>query len=217
MNNRRGNAKEERKEGEGEREGWGCLTDVELQRFRGQTNKQTTHRFPATLRHSWGTLPPLASAVRLRSSPLTLRTVFTGGSPSPPPLHRPPAPLFSLVNSITWTSLGDGASEVNHHERLVITLWEEVRAYSVHLERRINDQSRRLSTALSPFIWRKKTANWKCFYQGKGRWFWQTWYLTNVIRKKSHGSWRECVLTPNGSIQPPKRQNKCLNAVKITD
>lgn len=63
----------------------------EGQRFGGQTNKQTTHRFPAVLRHSWGN--PLASTIRLHSSPLMLKTLLAGGSPpssTTPPLPPPP-------------------------------------------------------------------------------------------------------------------------------
>ncbi|KAG7502708.1 hypothetical protein JOB18_025077 [Solea senegalensis] len=95
-----------------ERERWGRgLTDVELQRFGGQTNKQTMHRFPAALRHSRGNL--FASAIRLRSSPLMLKTALAGGSPSSTP--PPPPPCFSPVNSHPQTSLRDSASEVNRH------------------------------------------------------------------------------------------------------
>lgn len=95
-------------------------------RFGGQTNKQTTHRFSAALRRSWGN--PLASTIRLHSSPLMLKTLLAGGSPSSPSTAPPTSPSSSLVNSIPRTSPGDGASEVNHYQRLVIILLEEVRA-----------------------------------------------------------------------------------------
>lgn len=97
------------------------MTDKELQRFKGQTNKQTTHRFPAALYHSWGN--PFASTIWLLSSPLMLKRE----SPSSPLLQLSSTPS-SLVNSIPWTSPGDGASEVNHYQRLVIILLEEVGA-----------------------------------------------------------------------------------------
>lgn len=95
-------------------------------RFGGQTNKQTTHRFSAALRRSWGN--PLASTIRLHSSPLMLKTLLAGGSPSSPSTAPPTSPSSSLFNSIPRTSPGDGASEVNHYQRLVIILLEEVRA-----------------------------------------------------------------------------------------
>lgn len=95
-------------------------------RFGGQTNKQTTHRFSAALRRSWGN--PLASTIRLHSSPLMLKTLLAGGSPFSPSTAPPTSPSSSLVNSIPRTSPGDGASEVNHYQRLVIILLEEVRA-----------------------------------------------------------------------------------------
>lgn len=113
------------------------MTDVELERFGGQTNKQTTHRFPAALRRSWGNPPRLHHPVTLIST--YVKDAPCWGKPAHP-LHTSPTntttsslpslsfSFSSLVNSIPWTSPGDGASEVNHYQRLVIILLEEVRA-----------------------------------------------------------------------------------------
>lgn len=89
--------RKERKKRESER-GVGGLTDVELERFGGQTNKQTTHRFPAALRRSWG--KPLACTIRLRSSPLMLKTLLAGGSPSSP---TPPPWLIASLGHLPGT------------------------------------------------------------------------------------------------------------------
>lgn len=83
---------EEREVGEGQVEGEG---------FGGQTDKQTTHRFPAALCHSRET--PSPRTIRLHSSPLMLKTLHRRGEPPPPP---------RLVDPVLWTSLRDGASEV---------------------------------------------------------------------------------------------------------
>lgn len=83
-----------------EEERWGLgLTDVVPRRFRGQTNKQTTHRFSAALPHSWVNPACFLHPVTLISTYVKESSHFLGeASPLTPflSLFQPCHPPLSL-------------------------------------------------------------------------------------------------------------------------
>lgn len=91
------------KRGENRRKGSGG-GQVEGEGFGGQTDKQTTHRFPAALCHSRET--PSPRSIRLHSSPLMLKTLLRRGN------APPPGWLIPSSGRLSGTSLRDGASQV---------------------------------------------------------------------------------------------------------
>lgn len=89
---------------------------------RGQTNKQTTHRFPAALRHPRE--PPLAS-----HHPVALTSTYVDDAPQPGGRGSAPAPTPRLVPAVPCSSLRDVASALG--------LPETVSSAGLHAEGRV--------------------------------------------------------------------------------